>query len=91
MKSPPKDRDYWNLGHFIPIAVELTWITPATAKAADLARDFRNLIHPAAAQRVGHPCDRGTAHQALAAVYQVERDLRTQAPTRAGGCLCEAS
>jgi hypothetical protein len=42
---------------------------------ADLARDFRNLIHPGRAQRTGADCDRGTALTALAAIELVVRDL----------------
>jgi hypothetical protein len=50
------------LGHFIPVAEELKLNKPSTAKAADLARDFRNLIHPGAGVRKNTLCDKATAH-----------------------------
>jgi hypothetical protein len=43
--------DKWNLGQLIVVAEKLKCITPATARAAHLARDFRNLIHPAKSVR----------------------------------------
>jgi hypothetical protein len=46
-----------------------------TAQQARLGKDFRNLIHPGRASRLGKICDRGTALSALAAVEHVVRDL----------------
>ncbi|MCI1909012.1 MAG: hypothetical protein LKI99_04780 [Acetobacter fabarum] len=40
-----------------------------------IAKDFRNLIHPGRAQRLGQVCDRATALTALAAVESIARDL----------------
>jgi hypothetical protein len=40
-----------------------------------LAREFRNLIHPGCAQRLGQKCDRGTALFSIAALDHVVRDL----------------
>lgn len=40
-----------------------------------LAKDFRNLIHPGAAQRLAQNCDRATALSAVAAVEHVVRDI----------------
>jgi hypothetical protein len=71
----PKSRDEWVLNHFIPVAEALQVIKPHTAKAADLARGFRNLIHPGVGVRKNQICDKGTAHQAIAALESVIRDL----------------
>jgi hypothetical protein len=58
----PRSLDDWDLGHFIPVAEELKLNKPSTAKAADLARDLRNLIHPGAGVRKNALCDKATAH-----------------------------
>jgi hypothetical protein len=73
--NPPASQDEWVLSHFIPVAEALKLIKSDTAKAADLARGFRNLIHPGAAVRRGQPCDKATAHSAIAALEHVIRDL----------------
>jgi hypothetical protein len=73
--QPPSSQDDWVLYHFIAVAEELKLLKPNTAKAADLARDFRNLIHPGAEVREKQPCDRATAHSAIAALEHVIRDL----------------
>jgi hypothetical protein len=73
--NAPRDQDDWVLSHFISVAEALTLIKPNTAKAADLARDFRNLIHPGAAVRKNQLCDKATAHSAIAALEHVIRDL----------------
>jgi hypothetical protein len=72
--STPPER--WDLVDLIRGAREMNCITEATASQANLARDFRNLIHPGRAQRTGTVCDRGTALSALAATELVVRDLR---------------
>jgi hypothetical protein len=73
--APKKPIERWDLAELITVAHELNLIDAATRKQADLARDFRNLIHPGRAQRTGPACDRGTALTALAAVELVVRDL----------------
>jgi hypothetical protein len=73
-KIPPSQDD-WVLSHFIPVAEALKLIKPNTAKAADLARTFRNLIHPGAGVRKNELCDKATAHSAIAALEHVIRDL----------------
>ena len=71
----PTSRDDWVLAHFIPVAEKLKLIKPHTAKAADLARNFRNLIHPGAGVRMNQLCDIATAHSAIAALEHVIRDF----------------
>lgn len=73
--KPPPNRDSWGLQHFIEVSGDLTIIQASTVTAANLARDFRNLIHPGKAARTGQSCDRGTARSALAALDHVVRDL----------------
>jgi hypothetical protein len=73
--NPAASQDDWVLSHFIAVAEALMLIKPDTAKAADLARGFRNLIHPGAAVRRGQPCDKATAHSAIGALEHVIRDL----------------
>jgi hypothetical protein len=73
--NPPASQDDWVLSHFILVAEALKFIKSDTAKAVDQARCFRNLIHPGAAVRRGQPCDKATAHSAIAALEHVIRDL----------------
>jgi hypothetical protein len=65
------------LRHFIEVSGDLDVIKANTVTAANLARDFRNLIHPGKAARTRQSCDRGTARAALAALDHVVRDLTT--------------
>jgi hypothetical protein len=73
--KPPRDRDKWSLHQFIEVSGDLTIIQPGTVTAANLAKYFRNLIHPGSTARTGQSCDRGTARSALAALDHVVRDL----------------
>ena len=73
--SAPPDPNRWDLDGYIKVARALGLIEDDTAKQADLAREFRNLIHPGRATRLGRVCDKGTAHSALAAVEHIARDL----------------
>ena len=74
-KSPPANLDEWVLYQYIEVASELNVISGDTATAARLAKDFRNLIHPGRAQRLGQVCNRGTALSAVAAFEHVVNDL----------------
>jgi hypothetical protein len=74
--SPKKPADEWRFVDLIAVATALKLITSNTSQQANLARDFRNLIHPGRAQRLGEVCDRATALTALAAVEHIVRDLR---------------
>ncbi|UFZ03169.1 hypothetical protein LQG66_28600 [Bradyrhizobium ontarionense] len=71
-KGPP---DEWALGVYIAVADSLGLIKRPTAQQITLAKDFRNLIHPGRAQRLGETCDKGAALTALAAVELIVRDL----------------
>lgn len=69
------DANRWNFDEYIKVSKQLGLIGAETAKQADLAREFRNLIHPGRSARLAKICDRGTALSALAAVELVVRDL----------------
>ena len=73
--KPKGTPDEWGLGDYIAVATSLGLIKSTTSKQADLAKNFRNLIHPGRAQRLDEVCDRATALTALAAVELVVRDL----------------
>ena len=73
--NPGTDLEKWDLHGYIEVAAELNVINPDTATQARLAKDFRNLIHPGRAARLGQACDRATALSAVAAVEHVVRDL----------------
>jgi hypothetical protein len=51
-KKPSTNLDLWELEQFIEVAGVLDLIKPATAAATNLARSFRNLIHPGRAARL---------------------------------------
>jgi hypothetical protein len=74
-RDPGADLERWLLPDYIEVAGELGIIKVGTVQQARLAKDFRNLIHPGRAIRLGQKCDRGTALSALAAVELVVRDL----------------
>jgi hypothetical protein len=65
----------WSLIELIEMALELKLIGDNAAAQARLGKDFRNLIHPGRAARLGTVCDRGTALASLAAIELVVRDL----------------
>jgi hypothetical protein len=73
--TPNQNLDRWDLNEYIEVSAELGVIKPDTAKQARLAREFRNLIHPGRAQRLGQKCDRATALSAVAGVEHIVRDL----------------
>ena len=74
-KKPGSNIHRWELGQFIEISVHLNIIDADTAIQTRLAQNFRNLIHPGRAIRLGQTCDRGTALSAVAAVELISRDL----------------
>jgi len=74
-KNPGGDPEAWGLHEYVEVARHLDLIEDDTAKLIRLAKDFRNLIHPGRAARLGQKCDRATALGALAAVEAVARDL----------------
>jgi hypothetical protein len=74
--SVSADPERWSLIELIEVATELALVDQNTAQQARLGKDFRNLIHPGRAARLGQVCDRATALSALAAVEHTVRDLR---------------
>jgi len=74
-RQPDANLERWDLHEYVEVAVHLGIIKPDTAILVRLAKDFRNLIHPGRAIRLGQKCDRATALGALAAVEAVTRDL----------------
>jgi hypothetical protein len=72
----PRSRlDRWTLGQLIVVAEKLGCITSPTACAAHLARNFRDLIHPAKSVRTGAVSNRATAYSAAGALAHVVEDL----------------
>jgi hypothetical protein len=65
----------WNLADYIDVAETLGLLKENTFAQCRLAKDFRNLIHPGRAERLGQPCNRGTALSAIAAIEHVVTDL----------------
>lgn len=74
-KKPSSSPDEWSLHHYLEVAAYLKILKGDTLKEAQLAKSFRNLIHPGKAQRLGQKCDRGTALASVAALEHVVRDL----------------
>lgn len=70
-----KNPEKWDLYEYIEVASELKIIKSETAIQLRQAKNFRNLIHPGRAQRLGQTCDRATALAALSAVEFLVRDL----------------
>jgi hypothetical protein len=75
----PDDRERWSLSQFVEVASELSIIKEKTLLAARLCNDYRNLIHPGRARRLGEKCNRGTALLTVAALEHVVADLLTTA------------
>ena len=63
--------EHWHLSDYIRIARGLGSIDETAAKAATLAGEFRNLIHPGRVLRSGNRCDQGTALSALGAMHRI--------------------
>jgi hypothetical protein len=76
------DIQRWDLHQLTAVAIRLNLISDTTARQCEIAKDFRNLIHPGRALRLSLNCDRGTAHAAAAAVELVIRDLERRCITR---------
>lgn len=74
-RQPNANLEKWDLHEFTEVAAKLGIIKADTATETRLAREFRNLIHPGRAQRLGQKCDRGTALSSVAALDHVVRDL----------------
>ena len=74
-RQPDANIERWDLHEYTEVAGNLVIIEADTLTEARLAREFRNLIHPGRAQRLGQTCDRGTALSCVAALEHVVRDL----------------
>jgi hypothetical protein len=75
----------WDLATYLGIARELTIISAETSNLGDVARDYRNLIHPGRARRLEKQCDESTAMGAIAAALAVARDLELLSSRRTNG------
>jgi hypothetical protein len=73
--QPPSTLEAWNLHQYIEVSADIGTITAQTASLARLAKDFRNLIHPGRAQRLGQRYERPEALSAVAGMDAVARDL----------------
>jgi len=73
--KPSSGIETWNLFQYIHICRILGLISDNTLKQSELAKDFRNLIHPGRAIRLGQECNRGTALSAVAGIEHVIQDL----------------
>lgn len=65
----------WGLHEYTEVAAQLHLISDQAAIQVRQTREFRNLIHPAAAIRTQRECSRGTALAALSAVEFVAFEL----------------
>ncbi|MBI4635823.1 MAG: hypothetical protein HY727_05685 [Candidatus Rokubacteria bacterium] len=74
-RQPDPNPERWDLHEYVEVAAHLGIVKPDTATLVRLAKDFRNLIHPGRAARLGQKCGRPEALGALAAVEAVARDL----------------
>jgi hypothetical protein len=63
------------LSDLIAAADACQLIGPDTKRQAELAQNYRNLIHPGRQARLEQQCDRGTALGALAAAERIAVDL----------------
>ncbi len=72
----PKDKENWSLFPLINVSFRLNLIEEKTFKLCDLAKDFRNLIHPGKTLRLNEQCNRGTALGIISALEFVVSDLK---------------
>jgi hypothetical protein len=70
-----KPLEQWGLGELIEYAHATALISSETRAAAELGKDFRNLIHPGRAARLSKRCDRSTALFGVGAVEAVIANL----------------
>jgi hypothetical protein len=80
-KTPPSNIERWDLSELVAVTHELGLITASTRDAANLCREYRNLIHPGRAQRVSAECHRGTAYSSVGAMEAIAVDLGKRALT----------
>jgi hypothetical protein len=77
---PSAPLNIWALGDMIKAAHACKLIADDTKTQAELAQNFRNLIHPGRQLRLQDACDRGTALGALAAIERITADLAKNFP-----------
>jgi hypothetical protein len=77
---PNEPLNKWSLDPMIKAGHACGLIGDDTRKQAELAQNFRNLIHPGRQARLSEKCDRGTALAALAAIERVSSDLAKKFP-----------
>ncbi len=73
--SDATDRS-WDLFSYTEVAHKMGLISDSTKDELKLARNYRNLIHPAKTVREQVKCDRGTAYIAAGALEHLVSDLR---------------
>ena len=77
---PPKATDTtdrsWDLFSYTEAAHQMKLISGSTKDELTLARNYRNLIHPAKTVREQVKCDRGTAYIATGALEHLVSDLK---------------
>jgi hypothetical protein len=71
----PNDLDKWVLDEYNKVAHDVGIIQQKTFKQVDLAREFRNYIHPGVEIRKNARCTIATAHSGIAAVEFIVEDL----------------
>lgn len=74
--GPKKPLEQWDMADYIDAAEKFRCIGPNTLTEVRRAKDYRNLIHPGRATRLGIQCDLGAAHIAIGALDHVIYDLR---------------
>jgi hypothetical protein len=74
--GPKRPLEKWDLANYIDAAEKFRCVEPNTAIEARRAQEYRNLIHPGRAIRLGVICDLGGAHIAIGALDHVINDLR---------------
>jgi hypothetical protein len=79
-KLPPS-LDRWRLVDLVWISLCAGVISEEAAALADVARDFRNLIHPGRT-RTSIPCDEGTALAAVGAALRIANELEARSGRR---------
>ncbi len=80
----PEVLDRWRLVDFIWVARCLEVISEEAAAAADVARDYRNLIHPGKL-RMHVPADEGTGHSSFGAALRVAAELDRRRSAKPAG------
>jgi hypothetical protein len=79
-RSTGNDLNKWTLHQLTIVAADLEIIREETAIQINIARDFRNLIHPGVSVRKNIVCNRGTALSALAGLEHTINDLKEASP-----------